>query len=482
MLKFYNTLTKKKEPFKPLHKGQVRMYNCGPTVYDFAHIGNFRAYILADTIRRYLEYKGYKVKQVMNITDVGHLTQAELDKGVDKVILAAKKKKMSPLELARLYEKAFFEDTEKLNIKKAYKYPRATEHIQEMIKIIQALIKKGYAYEVKGSVYFDVTKFKNYGKLSGNTVEQLKAGARLVPHPDKRSPFDFVLWLSAPKEHLMKWKSPWGIGYPGWHIECSTMSMKYLGPTLDIHTGGEDNIFPHHEDEMAQSEAYTNKKFVRYWMHCRHLLVEGKKMSKSLGNFYTLRDLEKKDYDPIDFRFLTLLSHYRSHMDFSEKALVQAKEGLERIREFLNKLKVKSQKLKVKAVKPVVKKLIEKTKKNFEKSMNNDLDTPKALASIFDLVKQGNKLLDKDKINKAEAKAIYKLLMEFDKALGIMKIKKVTKIPKAKESMILRLIEKRERARKTKDWKKADQIRNKLKKIKIEIKDTDKGPEWKLKS
>ncbi len=482
MLKFYNTLLRKKQIFKSLHKGEVRMYNCGPTVYDFAHIGNFRAYIMADTIRRYLEYKGYKVKQVMNITDVGHLTRYDVKAAKDKIIEAAKKEKKTPKEIARFYEKAFLEDTDKLNIKRAYKYPRPTEHLQDIIKLIQVLIKKDYAYEAKGTVFYDITRFKNYGKLSGNPLEALKAGARLEPHPDKRHPYDFFLWLKAPKEHLMKWPSPWGIGYPGWHIECSVMSMKYLGPTLDIHTGGEDNIFPHHENEIAQSEAYTNKKFVRYWIHCRHLLVEGKKMSKSLGNFYTLRDLEKKKYDPIDFRFLTLLSHYRSHMDFSEKALVQVSEGLERIREFLNKLKVKSQKLKAKAVKPVVKKLIEKTKKNFEKSMDNDLDTPKALASIFDLVKQGNKLLDKGKINKAEAKALHKLLMDFDKALGVIKAKKIAKISKAKEVKILGLIKERERARKAKDWKKADQIRNKLRKIGVEVKDTDKGPVWKVKS
>lgn len=480
MLKFYNTYTKKKKLFKPLKKGLVKMYNCGPTVYDFAHIGNFRAYLMADIIRRYLEYKGYKVKQVINITDVGHLTRYDLEVAKDKIIEAARKEKKTPKEIALFYEKAFFEDIAKLNLKKAFKYPRATEHIKDIIKVIQILIKKGYAYEAQGNVFFDLTKFKNYGKLSGNPPEALKLGARLEPYPLKRHPVDFALWVKAPEEHLMKWPSPWGSGYPGWHIECSVMSTKYLGKTLDIHTGGEDNIFPHHENEIAQSEAANDKKFVRFWMHCRHLLVEGKKMSKSLGNFYTLRDLEKKGYDPIDFRFLCLLSHYRSPMDFSEKALVQASKGVERIREFMEKLKkLPTTRYQIPITKKV-KDLLNKSKRDFEKAMDNDLDTPRALASVFDLIKKGNKLIDQNQINKAEGKAILDLLMKFDQVLGVITVKKVVKVSKTIKAKILKLIKERERARAVKNWKKADEIRAQLKKMGIEVKDTAKGPRWKL--
>ena len=295
-LTLYNTFSKALEPFQPLKPGEVKMYNCGPTVYDYAHIGNFRSYVFADLLRRYLEYRGLAVWQVMNITDVGHMV-ADAEEGEDKVEASAKEQKKTPWEIAQFYTEAFLEDAKRLGFKEPMKRPKATEHVAEMVGMVKTLLEKGYAYESSGSVYFDVRKFKRYGKLSGNTLRRLKAGARKEPAPGKRYPLDFALWIKKPG-HLMQWDSPWGKGYPGWHIECSAMAMRYLGERIDIHTGGEDNIFPHHEAEIAQSEGATGRKFASYWLHVRHLLVNGEKMSKSLGNFFTLRDLLAKGHEP----------------------------------------------------------------------------------------------------------------------------------------------------------------------------------------
>ncbi len=467
-LKIYNTLTKKKEVFKSPKGKKVGMYNCGPTVYSFAHIGYLRALIMADVIRRYFEYLGYKVKQVKNITDVGHLTEED----IDKMVIAAKREKKSPKQIAMFYTKAFFEDEKKLNIKPAHVFPRATEHIEEMIKLIETLIKKDYAYEKNGSVFFNLTKFKSYGKLSGNTLKKLKTGARLEIHPDKVNPFDFALWLKAPREHLMKWRSPWSLGYPGWHIECSTMSMKYLGPSFDIHTGGEDNIFPHHENEIAQSEAATAKKFVRFWIHCGWLLVAGQKMAKSKGNFYTLRDLEQRSHNPLAFRLLILGAHHRSKFNFTFRGLKQAQEGLERIQEFLGKLKViKKRELKGNISKKI-QKLINKTKKDFEKYMDDDFNTPRALAVMFEAVKEGNKLVDENKLNPAEAGVFYDLIMNFDQVFGVLPVKII--IPKI-PAEIKKLIKEREKARKEKKWRKADKIRKEIEKKGYKVEDTARG-------
>ena len=320
MLKFYNTLSKTKEEFKSINPGKVGMYTCGPTVYGYIHIGNIRAYILSDIIRRYLEYGGYEVRLIKNITDVGHLTEddvAQGDSGEDKMLKAADKEKKTPEEVAKFYEEYFKSAEKEMNILPAQYFPRATAHVPQMIKIIEGLLQKGFAYEKNGNVFFDVTKFADYGKLSGNTLENLKVGARLEEHPDKKNPWDFALWLKAPKEHLLKWDSPWSVGYPGWHIECSAMSTEYLGNTIDIHTGGEDNIFPHHEAEIAQTECYTGQKFVNYWLHTRHLMVDGEKMSKSKGNLYKLEDIKEKGFSPMDLRLLLLSSHYRSQVNFT---------------------------------------------------------------------------------------------------------------------------------------------------------------------
>lgn len=311
----YNTYAKKLEEFKPLEKKKVRMYSCGPTVYDFVHLGNFRTFLMADFLRRAFEYSGYEVKHIKNITDVGHLTQDDIEAGEDKMIKAAKREKKTPYDIAKFYEEAFHKDEEKLNILPARKFPRATEYINQMIAMIEKLIANGYAYESNGSVFYDVEKFKDYGKLSGNTLENLKTGARLEAHPDKKNPCDFALWLKADPKYLMQWDSPWSRGYPGWHIECSAMSIANLGDTIDIHTGGEDNTFPHHEDEIAQSEGATGKKFVNYWIHGRHLLVDGEKMSKSKGNFYVLTNIEKRGFNPLSFRYLCLTAHFQSQLD-----------------------------------------------------------------------------------------------------------------------------------------------------------------------
>src|SRR3989339_617698 len=342
MLKLYNTLTKQKEEFKPLHKGKVSIYTCGPTVYDYIHIGNLRSFTTADILRRYLEYSGYEVRHIKNITDVGHLTQddiAQADTGEDKIQKKAIAEKKTPEEIARFYTDAFHRDEDAMNILRAHFFPKATAHVPQMIKTIETLIKKGYAYEKNGNVFFDVTSFKDYGKLSGNTLTELKVGARLEEHPDKKNPWDFALWLKARPDHLLQWDSPWSRGYPGWHIECSAMATEYLGDTLDIHTGGEDNIFPHHEAEIAQSECFSGKKFVNFWVHTRHLLVEGEKMSKSKGNFYTPQDIRKKGFDPMHLRLLYLSSHYRKNLDFSWKAMEQARANFERIKDFFQKVR-----------------------------------------------------------------------------------------------------------------------------------------------
>jgi cysteinyl-tRNA synthetase len=479
-LKLYNTLTRKKELFKPQKPGRVLMYTCGPTVYDYAHIGNLSAYIMADLLRRYLEYKSYKVKHIKNITDVGHLTEEE---GHDKIEKKAKKEKKDPHAIAKFFEKAFYQDEKKLNIKPADKFPRATEHIIEMIKLIEVLLKKDYAYKTKSGVYFSIAKFENYGKLSGNPPDNLLSGARIGIREEKKDPRDFVLWIFDPK-HLMQWPSPFGRGYPGWHIECSAMAQKYLGVPIDIHTGGEDNIFPHHECEIAQSESATDKKFVRFWLHKRHLMVDGKKMSKSLDNFYTLENLEKQGYPPLVLRFLVLSAHYRTKLNFTKNSIKQAKENLEKMYEFIKKLKAQNEKLKTKTQNPkLIKKLAINLKQKFEAAFDNDLNSPKAIAAIFEFMGKINPLLLKNGVNQKTAKEIYNLFEKLDRVLGLDLTNPLQiKLSKEKGGGILKLIKQREQARKDKNFAQADKIRAKLQKMNVEIHDTTKGTEWKIKS
>jgi cysteinyl-tRNA synthetase len=464
-IRFFNSLTREKERFVPVEKGKVRMYTCGLTVYDFGHIGNFRAFVFEDLLRRWLEYRGFMVTQVMNLTDVD-----------DRTIKASRKNGVPLGEYTEPYIKAFFEDAATLNIEKAEYYPKATEHVPEMLALITKLIEKGYAYRGEdGSIYYDISKFKDYGKLANIKVENLKPGARVkVDEYAKEEAQDFALWKAWSEEDGdVSWDAPFGKGRPGWHIECSAMSMKYLGETLDIHCGGVDNLFPHHENEIAQSEAATDKKFVNYWLHCEHLLVEGRKMAKRLGNYYTVRDLTTKGYDPKAIRYLLLATHYRQQVNFTFEGLEAARNTLDRLTNFVHRLldaegKGSGEQIKL---------LIGRVQMGFGEAMDDDLSISVALAALFDFVRDVNNLLDGNMLSKEEAQGVYSLMLNFDKVLGVIgEIKKEEKLSREAEELIL----KREEARKTKDWKTADEIRQQLKAMGISIEDTPQGVKWRI--
>ncbi|MDO8566324.1 MAG: cysteine--tRNA ligase [Candidatus Moranbacteria bacterium] len=464
-MQFYNTLTKSKEIFEPLHPGKVGMYVCGPTVYGYMQIGNIRAYVFADTLRRVLEDASYEVRMIKNITDVGHLTADDIgqgDSGEDKIEKKARAEKKTPEEITRFYEEYFMRLEKALNIFPAHYFPRATAHIKQMIKLIEELIAKGHAYEKNGNVFLDVTSFPNYGKLSGNTLANLKVGARLEEHPDKLHPWDFALWLRASKEHLMRWPSPWSEGYPGWHIECSAMSMEYLGDTLDIHTGGEDNIFPHHEAEIVQSEGVTGKPFVRYWLHTRHLLVDGEKMGKSKGNFYVLEDIMKKGFFPMDLRMLYIGAHYRSQMNFTWEALEQAKkskEALYGIGERLESISKEQNKPGAFAGEEYLKKVRE--------AMRDDLNTPLALAITFELIKKINTLLDqKETVDVTVLGLVFEKIFFF---FGLVSEKEA--IPEDVEN----LAKEREAARQAKNFAESDRLRDLIEKRGYKTEDAPDG-------
>ncbi|MEA2007009.1 MAG: cysteine--tRNA ligase [Patescibacteria group bacterium] len=474
MLKLHNTLTNKKEEFWSIETGKVKMYTCGPTVYDYAHIGNFTAYIFADTLRRYLEYSGFEVRHITNITDVGHLTADDVnqaDSGEDKMLKAALREKKTPEEIANFYTESYFDDIKKLNIKKSQYYPRATFHIPQMIKITETLIQKGLAYEKNGNVFFNVDKFPNYGKLSNKKVEELKDGARLEEHPDKRHPYDFALWLKAPKEHILKWESPWGIGYPGWHIECSAMSMEYLGETLDIHTGGEDHFFPHHENEIAQSEGATGKPFSHFWFHNRFLLVDGKKMSKSKENFYILKDVTDRGYDPMVFRLLIISSHYRSNVNFTWETMDQAQTNLEKITRFVKKLQEMVDDSNKKEIRPVIRTYVSTYEKEFKSAMDDDLNTPIALSVLFKLISKVNKDVADGKFNKEKATEVLNFWKEINKILGLRIKSNKKMLPENVEEMLAS----REAARKENDFEKADRLRDKIDELGFTVEDTSEG-------
>jgi cysteinyl-tRNA synthetase len=442
------------------------MYNCGPTVYMYAHIGNFRSFMLADLLRRYLEFKGLEVEQIMNITDVGHLT-SDADEGEDKLEKAARTEQKDPWQIAKFYTEAFFEDADALNLKRASVYPRATEHVAEMIETVKTLIDRGHAYVVNGCVYFDITTFPDYGKLSGNTLDQLNAGARLDINPDKRHPHDFSLWVTDPK-HLMKWDSPWGVGYPGWHLECSTMSQKYLGQTIDIHTGGEDNIFPHHECEIAQSEGSTGQPFVRYWLHARFLQVDGAKMSKSKGNFYTLKDLLAKGLDPPAIRYTLLSAHYRQQLNFTFDAVDASAGAIKRLKEFLANMDAATgdgESAEVAA-------LCDRVLAAFESELDDDLNIAGALAQVFEFVREVNKL-DVSRADGARAAAV---IRRIDTVLGVLPEAGAGEA--ALDAEIDALIAERQAARKNKDFARADAIRDQLAAQGITLKDTPDGVRW----
>jgi len=473
VLKVYNTLTKRIEEFEPLEDRLVKIYVCGPTVYDYTHVGHARTYIAFDVIVRYLRYKGYKVKYVVNITDID-----------DKIIRRARELNISPKELARKFEEEFFEDMKALGLIKADYYPRVTEHISDIIKVVRRLVEKGYAYVAGGSVYFDVTKFPDYGKLSGQTLEQIKAGARIEPDPNKRHPADFALWKKA-KEGEPYWDSPWGPGRPGWHIECTVMSMKYLGEQIDIHGGGTDLIFPHHENEIAQSEAYSGKKpFVKYWLHAGYLMIKGEKMSKSLGNIIPVKDFLAK-YEPDVLKLLVLSAHYRSPIDFSWEKAEQAKNSLERIKRAVERLRkvMTYERLHSENLSPKEKEIYERVnllRQKFEEAMDDDFNTPKALAEIFEFISYINKKLDEDLVEGALARYAHDTLMELLNVLGLLQKFREAGVSGDVEPLIELLIKVRDDARKRKDWKTADYIREELRKLGVVLEDTPKGTIWKL--
>jgi len=451
-MKFYNSLTRKKQTFKPLCDKTATIYSCGPTVYDFAHIGNFRSYIAWDLLVRYLKYRGFKTKVTKNITDVGHFTDEDEDRGIDKLEKAAKREKKKPLEIAKFYTKAFIDTEKKLNIIPPDFRPRATGEIKMMQKIIAALLKKGYAYDAKDGVYFDVAKFKKYGQLSGNTPEKILAGARVEVNPNKKHPADFALWkkrVGKNKLHSLHWPSLWGDGFPGWHIECSAMALRYLGKTTDIHTGGQDNKFPHHESEIAQSEAFTGRPFSRFWLHTGLMDVGGKKMSKSLGNFYTLQNIIDRGFDPLAYRFWTLTAHYRSSTNFTWKSLREATNNWTKIVEFVRDNKF---------VNKIDKIYVSKKEKQFVSALDDDLNTPKAIAILLQILKEANR--DPQKI----PSALY-LIKKWDQILGILPKKPPKKVKITIPANVKKLLAARQLARKKKDFIKADKIRRQIEKF-----------------
>ncbi|MCP2605138.1 cysteine--tRNA ligase [Candidatus Aminicenantes bacterium AH-873-B07] len=462
MIKFFNTLKGKVEIFQPIESGKVKLYTCGPTVYDYAHIGNFRAYIFEDLLKRTLKYFGYKVIHVMNITDVD-----------DKTIAGSQREGKTLNEFTEKYIKAFFEDIETLNIEKADYYPRATQHINEMVEIIKGLIKKGYAYEKDGSVYFKIVSFPKYGQLSKIKIEDLKSTERVdTDEYTKENLYDFVLW-KAKKENEPFWETELGPGRPGWHIECSAMSMKYLGETFDIHCGGVDNIFPHHENEIAQSEAYTGKKFVNYWLHCHHLIVNGEKMSKSKGNFYTLRDLLAKKYNPKAIRFLLMSTHYRKVLDFTFEGLRQASSAIQRIQNFIYELENgKFQPGETQEIK----KILNETKKQFDEGLRDDLNISVSLTALFTMIKKVNILRNNNKVFKKDTENILNWFKKIDSVLGILDFKDKKELPPD----ILAKIKEREKARQEKNYALADKIREELLKKGIILEDTKEGTRWKI--
>ena len=469
-MKLYNTLARKKEILKPIRDNQVGFYSCGPTVYHYAHIGNLRTYIFTDILKKSLEYNGYKVKHVMNITDVGHL-ESDADDGQDKLEKGAKREGKTVWEIAKFYEKAFFDDIKKLNIKKPNKVIRATDCVKDQIKLIEKIVKKGYAYETILGLYFDVSKFKTYGKLSGQSLEEKLSCSRheIVQDKQKRNCADFVLWMKLAgkhKNHAMRWNSPWGEGFPGWHIECSAISSKYLGQPFDIHSGGEDHIGTHHENEIAQSEAATGKPLANIWMHARHLVLDKGKMSKSSGNFITLQTLIDKGFDPLAYRYLCLTAHYRSQLKFSWESLEAAQNAHENLIELIACVSGAPDKgsYKRKVWPAPGPNDANKYKDKFKNYINQDLDMPGAVAVLWKVVKDV----------KLSQKARLVLINDFDKALGLDLVNRAKKLSKDQSSIpkqIMQIAQKRLCLRLDKEFYKADKIRLKLAKLGYEIED-----------
>jgi cysteinyl-tRNA synthetase len=462
MLTLYNTLVRKKEEFIPINPNEVKMYVCGPTVYDYFHIGNARSFIMADILRRYLEYKGFDVKYIMNLTDID-----------DRIIKKSIEEKIDSKIVAEKYTNAFFEDIEKLKVERASFYPKATQHVHEIVDFIRALEKNGFAYNVDGNVFYDVSKFGEYGKLSGKKLDELEAGARVDVNEEKKNPLDFALWKKA-KEGEPFWESPWGKGRPGWHIECSAMSCKHLGETFDIHAGGNDLIFPHHENEIAQSEAANNKKFVNYWIHFGFLNINNEKMSKSLGNFFTARDVLKL-YSAESIRLLFSQTHYRGPLEFSDTLLDSAKKGLEKFDNLIEKLNLAPYSEK-EGIDPKFN--FDKYYNDFETAMDDDLNTPQAVAVLFDFVRDVNKVIaDNEKIQIEFYQEVKEFLSKTAQGvLGIVDLDKSQAAGSSIENELIELLIKlRNDARKEKNFALSDKIRDGLNAIGIELKDSKEG-------
>lgn len=457
-LKIYNTLTRKKEEFKPINENEVKMYSCGPTVYYFAHIGNLRAYLFMDNLRRVLKYNGYKLTHAMNITDVGHLV-SDADEGEDKMLKAARRENKNPFEIADFYTKAFLEDMKKLNIDMPEIICKATEHIKVMEDYLKKIIENGYAYETEDTIYFDTSKLDKYGVLSNRNVEDQKAGARVDFDNNKKNPTDFALWIKAPENHLMKWDTFWGKCYPGWHLECSAMSEKYLGEVFDIHTGGMDHIPVHHENEIAQAKGFCGKIPANYWMHVDFLQVNGGKMSKSLNNLYTLEDLKEKGYEPEVYRMFNFSSHYKKPINFTFEAMDSAKVALSRLKDGYKKHLLGNEEVDENAIKEF--------ETRFLDAINDDLNMPLALSAVWDVVKYEKKSL-----------VLAQLLKKFDTVLGL-NIEKEEKVNLPEE--IKKIVEERKVARENKDWKKSDELRDKLLSLGYNVKDTKDGMTVELK-
>ena len=453
-IKLYNTLTRKEENFTPLEGNEVRIYSCGPTVYSYAHIGNFRSYVFMDNLRRVLKYNGYNLKHVMNITDVGHLV-SDGDEGEDKMLKSAKEEHKTPLEIAEHYTKLFFRDLERLNIETPEVVCKATDHIKEMLEMVQKIMKNGYAYETSTAIYFDVSKLDKYGILSGINLNDQKAGARVDIDPEKRNPYDFALWIKAPANHLMKWDSPWGPSYPGWHIECSAMSTKYLGEEFDIHTGGIDLVPTHHENEIAQNKGACGKNPAHYWIHGEYLLINGGKMSKSLGNTYLIDDIIARGYSPLAYRLFNYSCHYRGKLNFTWEGIESANTSLIRLREGYQKH--------LNGNSDISDEIIADMENRFHQAINDDMNMPLALSVVWEAVKYPEK-----------SPKIAQLLKKFDTVLGI-KIDEVqeTKIPQE----ILDLVEERKQARSDKNWSESDRLRDLIAEKGYIVKDTKDGTE-----
>ena len=459
-MRLYNSLSQQKEEFVPISEDEVKIYVCGPTVYNFFHLGNARPFVVFDTLRRYLEYIGYKVNFVQNFTDVD-----------DKIINRAKEEGLTAPEISEKYIAEYFKDTKALNIHPATTHPRVSENIQQITEFISTLIEKGYAYQVDGDVYYSPTKFDSYGKLSKQNIDELRAGARIMVEEKKREPLDFALWKARKEDGEIAWKSPWGMGRPGWHIECSAMSKRYLGPTLDIHAGGQDLKFPHHENEIAQSEACNGVEFAKYWMHNGYITINKEKMSKSLGNFFTVREILER-YDGEAIRFFLLSGHYRSPIDFNDGLMDMAKASLGRLENARDNLKflAETQEGNMTEAEKHALNDFEKFRVKFKDAMDDDLNTADAIAAIFELVTEINKDV-KDGCSKEMAEKSLGILLELTGVLGLLETEKDESV----DDEISKLVEERQQARAEKNFQRADEIRDMLKERGITLKDTPQG-------